>query len=74
MTHCEICGKPPTPYPTWIVGKGHAYHLGCLADDYELLRKEHQQLAGDANHAGTWGPWADGWKGSWSQKHWGEEN
>ena len=36
--NCDVCGKPRSPYPNWIIGKGHAFHIGCLFDAYlELI-------------------------------------
>ena len=35
--NCEICGKPPSPYPNWIIGQGHAYHVGCVTKAYDAM-------------------------------------
>ena len=69
---CQICGKPPSPYPNWLIGKGLAVHVGCLVDDYELLLKEHLPLLDEANVSGLYGPWSISWKESWGQKHWSD--
>ena len=34
MEPCQICGKPPSPYPNWIIGEDLAAHVGCLADAF----------------------------------------
>ena len=68
--NCQICDKPPSPYPNWLISKGLASHVGCLAEDYQLLLAEHLRLLHEANVLGTYGPWVDDWKGSWSEKHW----
>jgi len=72
MANCQICGGPPAPYPNWIIGKGIAAHVGCLADDYQLAVKLLRLLLDSAHVNGTFGPWAEGWEGSWAEKHWGE--
>ena len=38
--NCEICGNPPSPYPNWIIGQGHAYHVGCVTKAYDAMLKE----------------------------------
>jgi hypothetical protein len=40
MSNCEICGKPSSPYPNWILSNGHGYHVGCLAEDYQRARNQ----------------------------------
>jgi len=45
--NCEICGKPPSQYPNWLLSKGHAYHVGCLAKDYTALRADVARLTAD---------------------------
>jgi hypothetical protein len=70
---CEICGKPQSPYPNWIISKGHQYHVGCLADAFDELRQAHAKLAHKLHVSGLYGPWSDDWKGSFEQKHWGDE-
>lgn len=45
MTKCEICQKPQSPYPNWLLSKDHGYHVGCLAIAYEELRQAHKALA-----------------------------
>jgi len=70
--NCQICGKPQSPYPNWLIGQGLAVHVGCLADDYQLLKKEHLPLLDEGLISGRYGPWSNNWEGSWSQKHWSQ--
>lgn len=39
---CEICGKPPSPYPypNGLFSHGHVYHVECLATAYQELKSE----------------------------------
>lgn len=62
MTTCEICGKPPSRYPNWLLSKGHAYHVGCLAEEYERAVKAIELLADMAFTRGNFGPCANDWE------------
>jgi len=42
-------------------------------DEYKELKKAHKELLDRAHVYGIWGPWSEGWEGSYDQKHWGEE-
>ena len=57
---CELCGKPAKP-PNMILSKGHAFHIGCMADEFDRLRKRYPALLDAAHVRGTYGPWADDW-------------
>ena len=70
---CEICGKPPSPYPNWILSKGHGYHVGCLAQDYAEVKVAHKMLFDRCWAMGWWGVWSDDWEGSYEQRHWGAD-
>ena len=72
MTTCEICGKPQSPYPNWIVSKGHAMHVGCMADFLDEIKAAYAQLLDHAIASGNWGPFCDDWKGTFADKYWGE--
>jgi len=37
LSACQICGKPPSPYPNWIIGDDLEAHVGCLADAFPIL-------------------------------------
>jgi len=41
--------------------------------EYQELKKAHKELLDRAHVYGVWGPWTEGWEGSYDQKHWGEE-
>ena len=58
---CKICGKPPSPYPNWIIGKGLAAHVGCLADDYQRMRTRVVKMYDAGIVSGAFGPWSDTW-------------
>lgn len=45
----------------------------ALLLDYWELKKAHKELLDRCMAFGTWGPWADGWEGSYDQRHWGED-
>jgi hypothetical protein len=42
-------------------------------EEYQELKKAHKELLDRAHVYGIWGPWSEGWEGSYDQKHWGEE-
>ena len=70
---CALCGKPPAPYPNWVLSKGQAFHLGCLIADYHEVKAAHRKLFDYAIASGMWGPWSEDFEGSYEEKHWGEE-
>jgi len=72
--NCEICGKPQSPYPNWLISKGHYYHVGCLAEDYRRIKERHTFLYNKCQASGAWGPWADDWEGSYECEQWRAEN
>ena len=41
--------------------------------DCQELKQAHRELLDRAHVYGIWGPFADGWEGSYDQRHWGEE-
>lgn len=73
---CELCGQGPrprvgmAPEPVKLSTRNH--HT-CLMKEYLELKKAHEELLDRAHVYGVWGPWAEGWEGSYDQKHWGEE-
>jgi len=54
-----------------VDAKGKPYAV--LISDYLELKKAHKELLDRAHVYGVWGPWSEGWEGSYDQKHWGEE-
>jgi hypothetical protein len=54
-----------------VDAKGKPYAV--FLSDFLELKKAHRELLDRAHVYGVWGPWADGWEGSYDQKHWGEE-
>ena len=43
-TVCEICGKPPSPYPNWMIRQGYSYHVGCVTKDYDRIKEINSNL------------------------------
>ena len=42
---CEVCGKPQSPYPNWIITKGRQMHVGCMADALEKAEAKVKELS-----------------------------
>ena len=70
--NCEICGKPQSPYPNWLLSHSRGYHIGCLARDYHDMREAYRGMYDRCIATGVWGPWHDDWEGSYEQKQWGK--
>ena len=57
---CELCGKHAVA-PNLILSKMHAYHIGCMADEFHRLQERYPRLLEAAHVRGSYGPWADDW-------------
>lgn len=68
---CELCGKPAQP-PNLIISKGHSYHIGCLADEFDRLTARYKEAIDRAAVNGQYGPWADNW--DWKDARYMGEN